>query len=111
MFLLCMGITVIAVVHFWSGSIVDKVLIRAGGEVVMSLPLRLNRVVQVPGPLGITEIEIVNKKVRIKKDPSPRQYCVQQGWLDKAGQVAICLPNQISIELLAPNSPYDTLSF
>jgi len=36
---------------------------------------------------------------------------VHQGWLSHAGQVAICLPNQISLELLAERKLYDSLSY
>ena len=42
------------------------------------------------GPLGISIITIEKRKARISSDPSPRQYCVRQGWLQRAGEIAIC---------------------
>jgi adenosylhomocysteinase len=35
-------------------------------------------------------------------DPGPRQYCVRQGWLARPGEIAICAPNQVSVEIRGP---------
>ena len=81
---------------------------RLQGEYDLSVP----RKISAQGPLGDTLIEIADGRVRIAKDPSPRQYCVKSGWLSSAGQVAICLPNRTSIELIGRTPPaYDSLSF
>ena len=63
------------------------------------------------GPLGITVVEIAAQRARIRSDPSPRQLCVRQGWLTVAGDAAICLPNQVSIELLGNERRYDALTY
>ena len=83
----------------WFGEAGDTLVVRAGGRVVAELPLARNRVATVSGPLGATAVEIHNRRARVKADPSPRQYCVKQGWIEHAGQSAICLPNQVSIEI------------
>ncbi|HNI72069.1 MAG TPA: NusG domain II-containing protein, partial [Accumulibacter sp.] len=44
-------------------------------------------------------------------DPGPRQYCVRQGWLSRAGEIAICAANQISIEIRGAKQPYDSLAY
>jgi hypothetical protein len=36
---------------------------------------------------------------------------VRQGWLTQAGEVAICLPNQVSLELIGSTKRYDSLSY
>lgn len=110
---ICIGIiTVIALFNtLWLGEAASKVQIRAGSQVFSTLSLNQQRLVEVPGPLGNTIVSIDNGRVRVASDPSPRQYCVKQGWLEQAGQVAMCLPNQVSVELLGSKRPYDSLNY
>ncbi len=109
------GIGIIAVITLfntlWLGETASKVQIRAGSQIYSTLSLNQQRTIDVPGPLGTTRIAIDNGKVRVASDPSPRQYCVKQGWLEQAGQVAMCLPNQVSVELLGNSKPYDSLNY
>lgn len=95
----------------WLDEAASKVQIRAGSQIFSTLSLNQQRTLEVPGPLGITVVAINNGKVRVVSDPSPRQYCVKQGWLEQAGQVAMCLPNQVSVELLGSKKPYDSLNY
>lgn len=89
----------------------SQVEIRARGKVVAVLPLKFDRQIEVTGALGKSRIEIKNRRVRIAADPSPRQLCVQQSWLEHAHQAALCLPNQISIALQGEQRAYDSIAF
>jgi hypothetical protein len=82
-----------------------------GGEIVSELDLSRNRRIEVPGPLGITAIVVDKRRVRVASDPGPRQYCVRQGWLARAGEIAICAPNQVSVEIQGGRPTYDSLSY
>jgi hypothetical protein len=95
----------------WGGDLADKAIIRSGGKVFLVTPLSRDRQIEVPGPLGISVISIKNRKVRIASDPGPRQYCVRQGWLQQSGEIALCLPNQVSVELTGSQKKYDSLSY
>ena len=95
----------------WHGGAADKAIIRSGGKIFRELPLSQDLELEVPGPLGYSKIAIHNHQARIASDPSPRQYCVRQGWLKQAGEVAICLPNQVSLELSGNRKRYDSLSY
>ena len=95
----------------WQGGAADKAVIRSGGKVFSVVPLSRDQIIEVPGPLGISQIAIHNRQVRIAADPSPRQYCVRQGWLKQAGEIAICLPNQVSVELGGKRKNYDSLNY
>ena len=90
-----------------------RVQIYQEGELYREVDLAATKMIAVKGPLGITEVQVQQGKVRIAKDPSPRQYCVQKGWLDKAGQIAICLPNHISIFIVGRDQAlsYDSLHY
>jgi hypothetical protein len=95
----------------WNSGVADKAVIRSGGKIFRELPLSHDTDLNVPGPLGISTISIRNHQARISADPSPRQYCVRQGWLKQAGESAICLPNQLSLELTGNIKRYDSLSY
>ncbi len=95
----------------WRGGAADKVVVRAGGKVFAEVPLAAPRELEVPGPLGVTRIEILPGRARVAADPGPRQYCVRQGWLTEANSIAICAPNQVSLTLLGRNRPYDSLAY
>jgi len=86
----------------------DRVVIKQAGRVFLETTPRLDREIAVPGPLGVTQVEIRGGRVRIKSDPGTQQICVKQGWLGP-GQVAICLPNRVSVERGA--SIYDSLNY
>ncbi len=95
----------------WQGGAADKAVIRSGGKVFREAPLSRDQIIEVPGPLGVSRIAIHNRQARIAADPSPRQYCVRQGWLKQAGEIAVCLPNQVSVELSGKRKNYDSLNY
>lgn len=94
-----------------SGSDARKAQIRVDGEIVAELALDRTRRLEVPGPLGITTIEVQPGRARVAADPGPRQYCVRQGWLTRANAVAICAPNHVSLILLGRSRGYDSLNY
>ena len=110
---LLLGSIFVALLTFklWSGDLADKAIIRSGGKIFREVPLSRDQQIEVPGPLGVSIISIQNRKARIASDPSPRQYCVRQGWLQQAGEIALCLPNQVSVELAGSRKKYDSLNY
>jgi hypothetical protein len=95
----------------WTNEHPAKVQIRLGDKIYATYSLNQQREIHVHGKLGDSTISIAQGKARFAKSPCHSQYCVHQGWLTHAGQVAICLPNQISLELLGETKPYDTLNY
>ncbi len=95
----------------WQAGVADKVVVRRGGEIFSELDLQHDRRLDVPGPLGLTTVLVDRRRVRVAADPSPRQYCVRQGWLARAGEVAICAPNQVSVEIQGARRTYDSLAY
>ena len=95
----------------WQGGAADTAVIRRGGAVFAELDLSRNRRIDVPGPLGITTVAVEQRRVRVVSDPGPRQYCVRQGWLERAGEIAICAPNEVSVQVAGGKAAYDSLSY
>ena len=94
----------------WQGGRADLAVIRSGGKIIAEFPLNTSKTFSVQGALGTTIIEIQAGRARVQADPSPRQYCVKQGWLTRPGALALCAPNQVSLSLRG-DSGYDSLSY
>lgn len=95
----------------WQAGTAEKAVVKRGGEIFAELDLSRNRSIEVPGPLGLTTIRVDQRRVRVVSDPGPRQYCVRQGWLARPGEIAICAPNQISVQVVGSKASYDSLSY
>lgn len=97
----------------WRGGVADRAIINRGGQVVAELALDVARRYEVEGPLGTTVIEVSPGRARVLSDPGPRQYCVQQGWLTRANAVAICAPNQVTLQLggRGGKTSYDSVNY
>jgi hypothetical protein len=97
--------------QFWSSVPASQLKIRQGNQIIGVYDLNQTRNLTIKGAIGTSHISILQGKVRFTQSPCPNQYCVHQGWLSGAGQVAICLPNQISLQLLGNKAPYDSLNY
>ena len=97
--------------QFWSFEQASKLKIRQGNQTIGTYDLNQTRQLHIHGALGDSLISIAQGKVRFKQSPCNNQYCVHQGWLSRAGQVAICLPNQISLQLIGAKNAYDSLNY
>ncbi len=95
----------------WSNQHATKVQVTLGDKVYATYSLNQQREVLVHGTIGEAVINISHGRVRFSKSPCHNQYCVHQGWLTRTGQAAICLPNQISLELIGEKKPYDSLNY
>ena len=107
--ILTVGLVLVGMLwHRQADSLDGHVIIRANGQTFAEASLRLNRDIAVPGPLGVTRVEILGGRVRVAADPGPRQLCVRQGWIPPGG-AAICLPNRVAVENAAAG--YDSLNY
>jgi len=96
---------------FWQGGAGERAVIRQEGRVFAEIGLQSRRQLDVAGPLGVTRIAIEPGRARVVSDPGPRQYCVRQGWLTRPGEIAICAPNRVSLQILGRTRVYDSISY
>jgi len=97
--------------NLWPGAQAQKVVIRSGGQLFAEASLDTPQRIRVPGPLGESIVEIQAGRARVAADPSPRQLCVKHGWLERAGDIALCLPNQLSVELTGLARRFDGFNY
>lgn len=104
---LCAALTPLA----WRGGTPEKAVLRANGKVFAEIDLATQKTLHVPGPLGSTTVMIDHGRARVTSDPGPRQYCVLQGWLSRNGDIAICAPNRVSLQITGSEASYDSLAY
>ena len=73
--------------------------VEVAGTIVANLDLARDGVSEAAGPLGVTAIEVAGGRVRVVSSPCPRQACRHGGWIGRAGEVLVCLPNEVVIRL------------
>jgi hypothetical protein len=105
------GLIVVSFLTLWTHQPAATLRVRVGSTVLGEYSLMQTKLLTVSGSLGKATIEIQQGKVRFKHSPCHNQYCVHQGWLEHAHQAAICIPNQISIELLGASPAFDSLNY
>lgn len=52
-------------------------------------------------------IEVERGRIRNKEDNSPDQIAVKTGWINKPGQIAICIPHDFLIEIVTEGAKKD----
>jgi hypothetical protein len=101
----------LSVPYLWHGGLAERAVIRQEGKIFADVDLRSRQQFHVDGPLGSTLIAIEPGRARIVADPGPRQYCVRQGWLSRPGEIAICAPNRVSLQITGRTRVYDSISY
>ena len=81
------------------------------GKTYGNFSLFQNKNISLIGKEGESIIEIKAGRARFKSAPCNNQYCVQQGWVHLTGQMLICIPNEVSIEILGKTKAYDSLNY
>ncbi|MDC0126787.1 NusG domain II-containing protein [Methylophilaceae bacterium] len=74
-----------------------------------SLNQKITKIIN--GAKGDTKIIIDNGRVRFVSAPCTKKYCIHQGWINKANQIIICIPNKISISILGNKKNYDSINY
>ena len=95
----------------WSKPAGNTVIVRAHGKLMLRTSLDRDADYRVPGKLGVSLIEVRHGRARVASDPGPKQICVRQGWVSRAGEAALCLANQVSVEIGGAGKPFDSMSY
>ena len=94
--------------HFETGSVVQ---VNFQGKTYGNFSLFQDKKISLIGKEGESIIEIKDGRARFARAPCKNQYCVQQGWIHLTGQMLICIPNEVSIEILGKTKAYDSLNY
>lgn len=78
-------------------------VVKIHGNIVDEFPLIENdehqEITYYPADGQYNIIEIDGDRIRVKEDNSPDQIAVKTSWISKSGQLSVCLPHQLIIEI------------
>jgi hypothetical protein len=82
-----------------AGGLPSRAEVEVSGKAAALLDLSHEGVSEIAGPLGLTRLEVRGGRVRVLSSPCPRQSCRHGGWIGSAGEVLVCLPNEVLVRL------------
>lgn len=88
-----------------------EVEIWRAGERLQQLSLGEDRRLDIDGSLGSSTIEIKQGQARFVASPCHNKVCILSGWQQHAGDMAACLPNQLSLRIVGRDPRYDAINF
>jgi len=59
---------------------------------------------------GSIVIEVSEKGARFVRNDCPNKICVKEGWVEKCGQTAVCVPNRYALVIECKEEEYDAVS-
>jgi len=66
-----------------------------------------DRVVEVEGPLGITEVVISEGEVWVRSSPCREKICIKMGRVKRVSEQVVCIPNRVVVEVVGENGRVD----
>ena len=97
---------------YWrSGVFGAQAAIYVNGKFWSKINLYQSQVIEVPGKLGISHLLVEKGRVRFVDSPCTGKQCIYQGWINKGGESATCLPNGVSVQVLSADPRYDSINF
>lgn len=76
-------------------------------------PNMVGKTIDIETKYGYNKIEFGDEKVRVIEADCPDKLDVKQGWISRPGEVIVCLPNLLVIEIISgseQNMDYDYMS-
>ena len=98
--------------NYWRESLLGhQAAIMLGGKHWMNVDLFQNQLIEIKGAIGISKLLVQDGKIRFIESPCDTKQCIHQGWLAHGGELAACLPNKVSVQILSSDPRFDTINF
>jgi hypothetical protein len=115
---LIIGVILLLVLFSWS--IINFVIlgreagslatVSVAGQVVREVDLSESTQFTIQGQPGEGQIAIADGQIRMVAADCPDQICVYTGWISRPGQVIVCVPNRILIQVSGENTDFDAIT-
>ena len=93
----------IACLLFWHAGVSGEgrfAFIKAADGYEKTIDLSKDASFEVQTSLGCNTVQVENGRIRVSKADCPHQDCVDQGWISALHEQIICLPHELSIEIV-----------
>jgi hypothetical protein len=78
--------------------------IEVDGKLYKKVPLENHEeIIKIESAEGTNIIEITQGKVHVEDANCPDKVCVKDGFISKPGQILVCLPNRVLIQIKGQN--------
>jgi hypothetical protein len=57
-------------------------------------------------PLEEMQMQVKGGKIRVAVSDCPKQICVNMGWIVNPGQIIVCAPNKVLVEIKSPDPQF-----
>ena len=106
------GVTIFSFVYaYGTDSAASYLVVKAAGEEWI-YSLDAPNTLEFDGPLGITNVQIVDGGAHVVSSPCRDKICILAGHLDGAGDWTACLPNRFFMKISGDeNQPIDEISY
>lgn len=80
----------------------ETAIVTHQGKEILTIDLRQKeeKDYEVTGTNGTVKIHIQDGKIKVNEENSPLHLCSKQGYIEKAGESIVCLPNEVVIEII-----------
>ena len=98
--------------NYWREAFLgNQAAIMVAGKHWLNVDLFQNQWIDVPGALGVSKLQVEDGKIRFVQSPCENKQCIHQGWIRQGGEVAACVPNKVSVQVLSPDPRFDSINF
>jgi len=74
-------------------------VVEADGVIICRLDLSVDQHRIITGPLGETDVQVKDGRVRVVESACPHGICVRSGWVARAGDMIVCVPNRVIVRV------------
>lgn len=107
-FIVLLAATLIGLYYFMpkQGEAVAVITENGGAVKEISLKNAVNSTFNIDNK---STFEIKDGKIRFTQSTCPDKICVNTGWISKSGQIAVCVPSRIAVEIKGQKKEVDVV--
>ena len=103
--LLCIGLSL----WLFRPQQAEAVQVYSDGQLLHTLPLRLDTQITVQTQHGTNTVTVKNGKVAVTAADCPDKYCINRGFCSGGAQI-VCLPNRLVLSFVGSTSALDGIA-
>jgi len=96
------GVALFVVFPRWVLSGGVEVEVVSEDRIVGRYPLAEERLIEVPGRVGVTVVRVKGGRACIESSPCPHKTCMKMGDVGPEGGVVVCIPNEVVLRTTKP---------
>lgn len=84
-------------------------VIRSDGDIIMDIPLSEDGVYYPVGMEYPVTVTVSGGKIAVTESECTTKICVHTGYIGAVGEMIVCLPNKMTVEIVGGESEYDLI--